>query len=691
MNKRALLYVAAVGFALIFTGGAAVGQSSDVQPRPRATPSIAAPQQVTAGDPDTGVLKLVDQSVAVGPNGVWFASVNLPELEPGHSIVVNVHDRTRDRSAFQDTLSAGELGVALSSTGEVPLEELAQDSNGAFTFRVDLNDGSLPAEPGQLRLQREGVYPILIELRDEDGSVVDRLITHLIRLPDAETSGTLFPLRVALGFDLSVPPAHQPDGTFRLSDASRTKLSTYLDVLDQNPNVPVTVKVAPETLEALAVSENPVDAHLLNLIQQRSSSDVQIVGPYVDLSEVSLTRQGFAVERDLLRERADVVTDQLLPELNEQYTWITSEPVPAEEVAQRWADGQRRIVVSPSALTEQFPPPNITPRLPFNLTSNDSSFRGFVLDNKLQSYYQPDAFDDPILAAYHVLADLSTIFFDLPGRPGGSVIIPAADWEPNPLFLSTLMNGLARSQLLAPVTIDGIFQLPTDQTALQVPVKRDLIGNVELAELADRELYDLTELRLRSFASMVQDTAGVELANSLIEQLPVTLGSGFTQQQRTDYWNALRTTVDAEIELIQAPPSTSFTLTAREDSVPLRFLNQSNYPMQVVVRLSADKLEFPDGNEIRLTLQPNSVMDHNVAVRVLSAGAFPMNVEVYSANNEMPLVASQITIRSSVLSGAGVALTAIALTVLALWWGRHILKTYRAKRSAGAATAPAQP
>ncbi|MFV1990286.1 MAG: hypothetical protein ACC652_06055, partial [Acidimicrobiales bacterium] len=300
MNTRALLYLAALAVTLVFAGGQAVGQSSAVQPRPRATPTVA-PQQVTVGDPDTGILKLVDQSIAVGPNGVWFVSVNLPELAPGHSIVLNVHDRVKGRSGFHDSLGLGELGIALSSTGELPLAEIPQDSNGAFTFRVDLNDGSLTAEPGQVRLQREGVYPILIELRDAEANVVDRLITHLIRLPEAEEAQTLFPLRVALGFDLRVPPAHQSDGTFRLSDTARTKLSTYLDVLNQNPDVPVTLMYSPETLEALDESTNSLDRYLLETIQQRADSDLHVVGPYVSLSETALMQQGLGAERDLLR------------------------------------------------------------------------------------------------------------------------------------------------------------------------------------------------------------------------------------------------------------------------------------------------------------------------------------------------------------------------------------------------------
>jgi len=53
------------------------------------------------------------------------------------------------------------------------------------------------------------------------------------------------------------------------------------------------------------------------------------------------------------------------------------------------------------------------------------------------------------------------------------------------------------------------------------------------------------------------------------------------------------------------------------------------------------------------------------------------------AHNIAP--SSQLTVRSTGLSGLGLALSVGALLVLALWWTRHVLSTRRAKQATVAA------
>ena len=70
-------------------------------------------------------------------------------------------------------------------------------------------------------------------------------------------------------------------------------------------------------------------------------------------------------------------------------------------------------------------------------------------------------FDEPgdsVLAATHLLADLSQLYFDSPSVERGTVIAPPDDWEPSPAFLDTFLAGLEVSPLLAPVTIDDYFR-----------------------------------------------------------------------------------------------------------------------------------------------------------------------------------------------------------------------------------------
>lgn len=677
MIKRSLLYVAALAIGLIFASGQAVGQSSNV--RPRTTTSIVTASPVVVGDPDTGLLRLISQTSAVGPNGVWSMKVSIPDLDPGLTAVLNLHDRSRSRLGFQNSLDIGQLGTVLDSSGEIALDDIPQDLSGALTFHIDLNDGALEAEPGQVQLQREGIYPVLLELRDVQGNVLDRLLTHLIRLPEAQQDQSLHPLRVALGVDLRLPPAHQPDDTIRISDESSERLSNYLDVLVQLPAIPVTIRYNPETIETLEASQNVTDQLLYDALT-RETNDLHIVGPYVDIDRSALINQGLEQSVIDLVERGKTVLDELDPGSISQYTWISESRLAEQEAKIHWNEGKRRLVLPQSSLTNQFPPPPATPRLPFDLDLEGSSFRVFALDNDLQSYFTNDDYDDPVLRAHYLLAELSLLFFSDLDQVGGAVIVPPRIWDPNPIFLTTLLDGITRSQLLDAVSMERIFQLPNDLDSSGNKVARSLRDPIEQVALLERDDYDLTVQRLESFGSMVEDSAGEALVRHLTEQLPISLSADLSSESRIAYWNNIRATLDSEFDHISAPPSTSFTLTAREDEVPLRFRNDSDYPLRVRVEFASDKLDFPKGNTIQLVLEPNSVTDHNVSVQVRSTGSFPMTVRVWTADREMPIVESRITIRSSVLSGAGAAMTISALVILALWWGRHIIKTRKLKQ-----------
>ena len=85
-------------------------------------------------------------------------------------------------------------------------------------------------------------------------------------------------------------------------------------------------------------------------------------------------------------------------------------------------------------------------------------------------------------------------------------------------------------------------------------------------------------------------------------------------------------------------------------------------------RLDSDKLEFPEGPERTLVIPAGEVADQAIAVKVRTSGSFPVTVEVDTADGSMPLAVSRITIRSTVLSGLGILLTALAVGLLGVWW-----------------------
>jgi hypothetical protein len=57
------------------------------------------------------------------------------------------------------------------------------------------------------------------------------------------------------------------------------------------------------------------------------------------------------------------------------------------------------------------------------------------------------------------------------------------------------------------------------------------------------------------------------------------------------------------------------------------------------------------------------------------------------------LTTGSYTVRSTALSGVGLVISIVALCVLLVWWGRHVLRTRRTRRAGGDASpsAPVTP
>jgi hypothetical protein len=127
------------------------------------------------------------------------------------------------------------------------------------------------------------------------------------------------------------------------------------------------------------------------------------------------------------------------------------------------------------------------------------------------------------------------------------------------------------------------------------------------------------------------------------------------------------------------PRSRTLTLTAREGEIPLTVLNQSDLPMNAVVQLESDKLEFPGNDRAAVELPPGSTT-LRFRVRARTAGAFPLRVVLRSPEGGLELDATRFTVRSTAASGVGVGLSVGAGVFLLAWWGRHLVRGRRARR-----------
>jgi hypothetical protein len=277
------------------------------------------------------------------------------------------------------------------------------------------------------------------------------------------------------------------------------------------------------------------------------------------------------------------------------------------------------------------------------------------------------------LQAARLLNGLALVALELPSQRRGVVVQGALRWAPATAALDAVADGLDGHPLLTPITVSGLFaDVPAERVNGRALVRRPAALRSTPLPVDARELRATRE-RLDAFTAFAGDG---ETTRRALEHLLVAPSSLHAPSEGAAQLAAANATMDGFIAKVRAPVSRTLTLTSRAGVVPLSFQNDTGQELQVRLRLRSDRLTFPDGNEQVLDLPPNNT---TVQVRVTtsSPGSFPLLISVTSVDGRITIERTRITVRSSVVSGIGIALTATAGVFLVVWWVTHWRRSRR--------------
>ena len=140
----------------------------------------------------SGGLQIVEHTSSTGPAGTVRIVVRLPGVfAADDTLTLTIHEPVSGEPAFNASTRGEGLGGILNARVE-RVAELSPDAFGRVELIIDLNpqDGTIPAEPGQVRLVRPGVYPVTIELRTVDQDLVGHS-TEMLEGADQALVGVL--------------------------------------------------------------------------------------------------------------------------------------------------------------------------------------------------------------------------------------------------------------------------------------------------------------------------------------------------------------------------------------------------------------------------------------------------------------------------------------------------------------------
>ena len=621
--------------------------------------------------PLTHQLTLVHQTAFVGPNGTFTVEVSTGNLPAGTKLDLVISNAVTTRSRLDRTIAGEQLGGALFSTPSVVLSA----NQTAATLTLPIKD-QWPAPEGGTVLSESGVYPVLIEATAANGSRLDSVVTHLLRLPSLTTATT--PLSLGTTVVIDGPLSVSSEGAPQLSDTQLARASEQFRIMSSAAATPLTLAATPFVVQALSDAGN-------STARPESQTRQTVSRPYVSIDSGSLMAGGRGSLIEMEYAAGDTVLASTFEAAPDHHTLVLDPSVTPAALDQLARTGTRSVVLQSSQLRSSIVSDEssvLTNR--FLITGeNGTSFAAMANDDTASSRFVMTA--DPILGAHHALAELMMLHQEQPGANRGVALTIPSSTEPAAFkeFLAGLSttsgatSGSLGNNVIQPVTLDDLFTRTAVATSSQKPIVRDWTSN-EPTELG---LYGMmleqAQWNLLGLHSLLPD--GTDLITPIERTVLASAETALSTPDRVAILDNADSQRNALTSAISLPNSQKVTLTSSSGKIPLVITN--TLPIEALVRItvSSPKLEFPEGTAYEIVLSPSSTTRTDIAVTTRASGAFPLDVEIASSGGALLVASSRIDVRSTAISGFGLFVSILAGVFLLVWWARHWRHSRRAR------------
>jgi hypothetical protein len=660
----------------------------------------------TATDP-AYTAELVSQSPYVQAGETFTLQLDIDGALPTDRVKVDIWGRrtalaTRSQlrnayetSDYRDLITDGltRLGSPYSAT----LANALDVSTGLVTLTVP-EDG-MNVDPG--------VYPLTVSIVRDGKESETLLTTTLVRLGPVGSGG---PLNVALVVPVAADLALQPDGTVTLDGEDRVRLSALAGFLNGGfGSVPVTLEPRPETVDAIASgssNQNAEDTALLAQLQQAATGRQVLGGTYVPVDEEALRQRDLdLLVGDLhkggeraLRDNGFVIADREIGRIAR-----TDPSDTADTLTLRSQYGASVLLLPDRALQ-----PLDADRFPATLLqsfvvedSTGTEIPALASDAYLSDLAAAidDARGDTTELVQRFIADLVVGYYDDPDLARGTAIVLPDDLDltGDNAAVASLLKHLRQLPQLQFATLDGVREAISPASPLgggrtETEASGPLVRTLTRANAADLESYPgrlvTVDRELAGFASIAGSTGGPHSAD--LERLRlVSADERLDTDARNRYLDGIHDAIRARLLApdggpgLLAPGTQRVTMTSRRATIPIQIENRLDFPANVRIELKADKLDFPTGwlRETTLAPGPNTI---EVEVEAKTSGDSRLEVTVLPPDTGSglgTLATATFTVRSTALSGLGLVISIVAMGVLLVWWGRHVVRVRRTRRT----------
>jgi hypothetical protein len=632
-------------------------------------------------------VSLVGQAAWISTQGSDLLDLQLDQpsvaAQPNAAVELTFYDSVSTRTDFADAVNGtpqtnvvARLSFALSSV------QLNRQHRFVVAFGIV---GS--AQPRSVDIDRPGVYPVgvgLVGTNVTHGTFVTWMVVI-----DRQQAKSSQPLRVSWIWQVQAGPSALPTGGVDPSTLAAMRPGGRLDriasLLGRAGSFPLTLGIGPEMLESWQRQARTVPAlrRGFGLVRQAAArgSTQLLPEPYVPISGPAIEAEGLGShlpEEYLAGSSAIADATGELPDPRTAFV----DPVDTPTLDQLTQTLIGRFVVRDSSLAKTFE--RLTPAQPFNVTTSDGvAAPAAASDGGLEALF--DSPGPPALREQRVVAALAEIAYEAPSQARGVIIATPTDWTPDVATVSALLGDLAADPLVEPATLDTLFTQVAPEQRNGAVLQRHVApipSNLPLPLPLPASEYNAAVRQLAAYGSMVGPTDPSIATGQHALLLALSTANSPARVQ------AYLAGIAAKLQTLTSGITTTaktLTLTARRAYLPLSFQNNTGRAgIHVLVHLDSTKLIFPKGPDFPLTLPlgHSTAKQNEFPVEARASGTFVMTITLESPDRSVKLGTTSVTIRSTVFSGIGIALTLGALLFLAGWWGNHFVRTRRARRHA---------
>jgi hypothetical protein len=688
----------------------------------------------TVGTPDPGndpapgvqtgpdAITVLAQPAWVEGSGIFRIELGISATDPsGDNLVVQGYGRLTTRTGFDDALN-GQLGGDVQYLpNPVPLGSLHSDSAGGVDVEIPVNEAGGGADLPEMYAEGgSGVFPIQLSLQTTSGTQVGSPVTTFVVFAFGTAGQTGLPaLSVAVVLPIHAAPALTRAGVpTTLSSSTSDSLAAVASALDEFADVPLTLAVTPQTLDALNLGPDANLATLAELsLAAHSSGDEVLPEPYAAVPINGMLSSGLGSELSLQISQGYSTLGARLGTTPTGGTWVVNGPLDASTVQALEAEGAKQLILPEGELSALPAAVQVTTfAFPSRLVGAGTTLPVYGADPGLTADF--DNPGGPVLAASQLLAEMAMIQLETPSVTRGVAVLPPTSWNDNATFVRTLLAGLDGNPLLRPVTASGLFSGVSQSGVTQnltpggTPQTSSSAGQTAApapsATAAGKAVADTTAA-LTADANAILDARGQLQTLALVlpanlspaqnpipdlqRELLIAESVDVTGRQRGAILAAVGTAAAHVLDQITLPRSASITLTSTKALLPLTVLVPGSLHARIELHLSSPRLIFrpysPAGGRCHIPTLTSEVCDMSlttfnttlrVPVEARSSGVFPLDVSIWTQGGGYMLTSERDTVRSTAVSDVGLVLIVLAVLSLGLWWYRDLRHGRRARQ-----------